>query len=167
MSSRTVEQMELAEELGAVLARLYGFLRRAILPKGMSLPHALALATLRDSGPQRVTDLAELEGVRQPTCTALVNTMEQEGWVSRRVDDCDRRAVVVELTTKGREVLESITRARSELLAGYLTGLSASEQRALAAALPALARLIERGAENDSEIRRQGERTTPEGVSTR
>jgi DNA-binding MarR family transcriptional regulator len=147
---------ELAEELGVVLARLYGFLRRAILPKGMSLTQALALRTLRDSGPQRVTDLAELEGVRQPTCTALVNAMEQEGWVSRRVDDYDRRAVVVELTSKGSDVLESITRARTRLLAGYLTGLSASEQRALAAALPALTRLMERDADDDSDLPNKG-----------
>jgi DNA-binding MarR family transcriptional regulator len=167
MGSGRVDTAALAEDLGVVLARLYGFLRRSILPRGMSLTQALALATLRDSGPQRVTDLAELEGVRQPTCTALVNAMELEGWVSRSVDEYDRRAVVVDLTPKGREVLRSITRARSRLLAGYLTDLSASEQRALAAALPALKRLIEGGADGDTELLRQSETISPEGVSTR
>src|ERR1700728_2584749 len=99
---------ELAEELGAVLARLYSFLRRAILPKEMSLTQALALNTLRDLGPQRVTDLAQIEGVRQPTCTGLVNAMEARGWVLRRVDETDKRVVLVGLTAAGHAVLRAM-----------------------------------------------------------
>lgn len=140
-------ERELAEELGAVLTRLYSFLRRTILPREMSLTQALALATLRDLGPQRITDLAELEGVRQPTCTGLINTMEEDGWVVRRVDVSDRRAVMVELTPKGRDVLQSITDARSALFSGYLSALSAAERDALAAALPGLRKLIDVGVE--------------------
>ncbi len=93
---------DLAQDLGTVLARLYSFLRRAILPKEMSPTQGLALTTLRDLGPQRVTDLAGIEGVRQPTCTGLVNTMEARGWVRRAIDEADRRAVLVELTAEGR-----------------------------------------------------------------
>jgi DNA-binding MarR family transcriptional regulator len=136
---------ELADELSAVLARLYTFLRRAIMPKEMSLSQALALATLRDLGPRRVTELAEFEGVRQPTCTGLVNAMEAEGWVSRRSDGSDRRAVIVELTPDGRQILASMNEARSRLLERFLSSLSASDRMALGSAVPALERLIEIG----------------------
>jgi DNA-binding MarR family transcriptional regulator len=138
----------LAEELASVLARMHTFLRRAILPKGMGISQALALAALRDLGSQRVTDLAEHGGVRQPTCTALVNSMEAEGWVSRQVDGTDRRAVIVELTANGREVLRSMTEARSRLLEGYLSQLSVADRAALRAAMPSLGKLIELGAES-------------------
>ena len=131
-----------------MLGRMYAFLRRAIIPKEMGISQALALADLRDLGPQRVTDLAEREGVRQPTCTALVNNMEGEGWVARRVDGSDRRAVIVELTPNGREVLQSMNEARSKLLEGYLSQLSEADRSALAAAMPSLGRLIEIGAES-------------------
>jgi len=140
------EGLELAEELGAVLARLYGFLRRAILPKEMSLTQALALGTLRDHGPQRVTDLAGIEGVRQPTCTGLVNAMEEQGWVQRTVDEGDRRVVVVQLTPAGHAVLEGLTEARAAVLGRYLDVLSSAERARLGAALPSLKRLIELGA---------------------
>ena len=126
-----------------MLARLHGFLRRTILPDQMSLTQALVLHTLRERGAQRVTDLAGIEGVRQPTCTVLVNTMEAEGWVVRTVDPSDRRAVLVELTDRGREVLDGITRARAVVLDRYLDGLTDAERDALAAALPGLARLVE------------------------
>ncbi|MGB7050670.1 MAG: MarR family transcriptional regulator [Acidimicrobiales bacterium] len=150
MNDPVAAERELAEELGAVLARLYSFLRRTILPREMSLTQALALGTLRDLGPQRITDLAELEGVRQPTCTGLINTMEEDGWVVRRVDVSDRRAVMVELTPKGRDVLQSITDARSALLSGYLSALSTAERDALAAALPGFQKLIDVGVETVS-----------------
>jgi DNA-binding MarR family transcriptional regulator len=136
---------ELADELGAVLARLYGFLRRAILPKEMSLTQALALNTLRDLGPQRVTDLAQLEGVRQPTCTGMVNAMEAEGWVLRRVDEADKRVVLIELTKAGHSILEAMSKARAAVLDRYLGTLSQTEREALASALPGLSKLIERG----------------------
>jgi DNA-binding MarR family transcriptional regulator len=153
MDSASVEVSELAEGLGAALGRLYTFLRRAILPKEMSLAQAHALGTLRELGPQRVTDLAELGGVRQPTCTGLVNAMENEGWVRRRAGGLDRRSVMVELTKEGEDVLRSITDARTELLEGYLSNLSTSEQQALAAALPVLKRLTELGTESESDSR--------------
>jgi DNA-binding MarR family transcriptional regulator len=149
------EALELAEELGTVLARLYAFMRRAVLPREMSPSQALALATLRDLGPQRVTDLAELEGVRQPTCTGLVNAMENEGWVVRREDGSDRRAVIVELTESGSDVLEAITDKRSSLLKRYLSELSGQDRMALREAIPALSKLIEVGAESDPMLRQR------------
>lgn len=142
--------LPLAEGLGEVLARLYGFLRRAVFPEGMSLTQALVLGTLRERGPQRVTDLAGIEGVRQPTCTALVNTLEAEGWVARRVDASDRRAVLVELTQSGREVLDGLTAARARILDRYLAGLSDEERAVLASAVPGLTRLIELGVRGEA-----------------
>ncbi len=134
---------ELAVELGSVLTRLYTFLRVAILPEGMTLTQASALSTLRDEGAQRVTDLAAREGVRQPTCTGLVNSLEEQGLVRRRVDETDRRAVMVELTEDGHRALAAITDARVEVLARYLGGLSDDERDSLARALPSLLRLVE------------------------
>jgi DNA-binding MarR family transcriptional regulator len=145
MEFQTAPNGELAEELGAVLARLYGFLRRAILPKEMSLTQALALNTLRDLGPQRVTDLAQLEGVRQPTCTGLVNAMEAQGWVVRSVDGTDKRVVLIELTEAGHAILQLMSEARAAVLESHLGVLCESERDALAAALPGLSKLIERG----------------------
>jgi DNA-binding MarR family transcriptional regulator len=148
MELQAVATQELAEELGVVLARLYTFLRRAILPKEMSLTQALALNTLRDLGPQRVTDLAQLEGVRQPTCTGLVNAMEAQGWVRRCVDDADKRVVLIELTEAGHAVLDRMGEARAAVLDRHLGALSQPERDALATALPGLSKLIERGSDD-------------------
>ena len=143
------QSRELAVELGTVLTRLYAFLRAPILPYGMTLTQASALATLRNEGPQRVTELAMRERVRQPTCTGLVNVMEEQGLVRRRVDDSDRRAVVVELTERGHQALADVTEARVLVLERHLAALAERERAALAAALPSLLRLIEPGSAVD------------------
>lgn len=136
------EQLSLAHELGSALSRLHVLLRQAVLPPKMSLAQARALATLRDAGPQRVTDLADLEHVAQPTMSALVARMERAGWVRRGVDEVDRRAVVVVLTDAGREVVDELVAARTRLLQGYLDALPAAEHATLAAALVSLHKII-------------------------
>ena len=120
MELEPTENPDLAHDLGAVLARLYGVLRRSVLPGKVSVSQALALSTLRDVGPLRITDLATIEGVRQPTCTAVVNTLEAKGWVERRVDPDDRRAVLVRVTQDGLAVLKGLTEQRASVLGRQL-----------------------------------------------
>ena len=134
--------LPLADELGSALSRLHVLLREAVLPPRMSLAQARALATLRESGPQRVTDLAAIERVAQPTMSALVARMERAGWVERGVDDVDRRAVVVRLNAAGSQVLTELTAARAWLLRAHLDALPQAERTTLAAAVPVLNRII-------------------------
>ena len=134
--------LSLADELGTALSRLNVLLREAVLPPRMSLAQARSLATLRDSGPQRVTDLAAIERVTQPTMSALVTRMERAGWVERGADEVDRRAVVVRLSATGRRVLEEITATRARVLQGYLEALPAAERATVAAAVPVLKKII-------------------------
>ncbi|HEX6468003.1 MAG TPA: MarR family transcriptional regulator [Streptosporangiaceae bacterium] len=130
--------LSLAEELGSAIGRLHVLLRQAVLPPRMSLAQARALATLRRAGPQRVTDLAASEHVAQPTMSALVARMERAGWVERRVDEIDRRAVVVRLSASGGLVLDELMAARARLLKTYLDGLPAADRATLAAAVAVL-----------------------------
>lgn len=58
------------------------------------------------AGPRSITELAELEGLAQPTMTTLVNGLERRGWVARRRDAGDGRRVLVTLTPEGSAALE-------------------------------------------------------------
>ena len=62
----------LADELGAALVQLSTLLRRNILPPQIGLTQASTLLILRDSGPQRVTSLADAALVAQPTMSAVI-----------------------------------------------------------------------------------------------
>jgi DNA-binding MarR family transcriptional regulator len=136
------EATRLAEDLGAALVELSMLLRRAILPPQMSLTQAWTLLILHESGPQRVTSLADAASVTQPTMSGCLIGMERLGWVRRDSGGTDRRVVTVCLTEDGEKVVHDLEAARTRTLLADLEFLPAADRAALAAALPALRRII-------------------------
>jgi DNA-binding MarR family transcriptional regulator len=98
------------------------------------------LNTLRDS-PRRITELAELEGVAQPTMTLLVTRLEGRGLVTRARQTDDGRVVVVSLTKAGAAALEELRQRAGVMLGTYLAQMSDEQIGALAAATETLAEL--------------------------
>jgi DNA-binding MarR family transcriptional regulator len=91
------------------------------------------LSILSD-GPRRVTELAELEGVAQPTMTLLIKRLEERGWVTREGLPADGRVVMVNITETGRAVLEAF---RAQFLAALRIDLERLSDQHLAALLDA------------------------------
>ncbi|HKN96723.1 MAG TPA: MarR family transcriptional regulator [Pseudonocardiaceae bacterium] len=126
---------------------LYGLVVVAIRGRSrdISLTSASTMSTLSRTGPLRLTDLAAVEGIAQPSMTSLVTGLERAGLVERRPDPADRRVVLVALTDAGREHLRTRRQHGAERLAALVDQLSEEDRAALAAALPALHRLHELG----------------------
>jgi DNA-binding MarR family transcriptional regulator len=99
------------------------------------------LSTL-SGGPQRITTLAELEGLAQPTMTSMVKQLEQRGLVRRERQSDDGRVVLVSLTEAGSVTLEDYRSRVHTLLGTYLAEIPDEQVEALAAATEALAGLI-------------------------
>ena len=115
----------LADELGAALVELSMLLRRAILPPQISLTQAWTLLILYESGPQRVTSLADAASVTQPTMSGCIIGMERLGWVRRDTGGTDRRVVTVCLTEDGEKVVHDLEAARTRTLLADLESLPA------------------------------------------
>jgi DNA-binding MarR family transcriptional regulator len=132
-------------DLTAAGEALYGLVTAAVRrgPREMSLTSLSTLATLDRTGPRRITDLAVIQGVAQPSMTVLVTALERSGLVERRGDLADRRVALVALTAVGAELLRAQRRAGAEALIGLIDKLPADEAAALAAAIPALRHLRE------------------------
>jgi DNA-binding MarR family transcriptional regulator len=132
-------------DLTAAGEALYGLVTAAVRrgPREMSLTSLSTLATLDRTGPRRVTDLAVIEGVAQPSMTVLVTALQRSGLVERRGDPADRRVALVALTAAGAELLRAQRRAGAEALIQLIDKLPADERSALAAAIPALRHLRE------------------------
>jgi DNA-binding MarR family transcriptional regulator len=112
-------------------------------PRQMSLTSAATLSTLERRGAQRVSELAALQGVAQPSMTVLVGSLEQAGLVARRPDPSDGRAVLVSLTEAGEQFLIERRHTAAERLSELVGKLTPAEAAALTAAVPALLRLRE------------------------
>ena len=131
----------LGAQLDARLVRLYHQLARG---REMSRTAASVLATLRDTGPRRITELAASEAIAQPSATTLVGRLERDGLVRREPDPDDARAVRVHLTDEGRERLTAMRAQRAAAVEARLAALTPDERKALESALPILDKLIER-----------------------
>ena len=112
-------------------------------PRDMSLTSLATLATLDSTGPRRVTDLAFIERVAQPSMTALVSVLERAGLVERRGDPADKRVALVWLTAAGSDLRRARRRAGAEAIVHLIDKLPPDEAAALAAAIPALRHLRE------------------------
>jgi DNA-binding MarR family transcriptional regulator len=135
-----------AEKLSAEVAAAVTEVARLLVREGVHVNRTSlsVLATLRD-GPRRITDLAAYEYISQPGMTTLVSRLEDEGWVERRPDPNDGRAVLVAITRAGSEMLDSAIAARTDVLRRRIESLDSKERQALAKAVEAL-RLLTRDA---------------------
>jgi DNA-binding MarR family transcriptional regulator len=141
VAAKTTDLETRAGELASLIARLARQLAREGLP--LSRTRLSVLATLRTDGPMRLTNLAALEHVAQPTMTTLVSRLAEEGWVERRPDPSDGRVVNVALTPAGEHVLDRAIDLRDQALRARITRLSPAQQAQLSGALDALGALLE------------------------
>lgn len=116
-----------AERLHAACIRLLRRVRVADAESGLSGPKLSALSVLVFGGPQSLGSLARAEQVRAPTMSKLVAELEAEGLVAKRVDGADRRAVRIEVTPKGRALMEEGRRRRLAVLRSQFASYSAAE----------------------------------------
>jgi DNA-binding MarR family transcriptional regulator len=124
---------------------LYGLVTLAVKngPREISLTAASTLSTLDRTGARRLTDLAVIEGVTQPSMSVLVTGLEQAGLAERRADPADKRVVLVALTPAGADYIHARRRAGAATFADLIDKLPDDEAAALAAAVPAMNRLRE------------------------
>jgi DNA-binding MarR family transcriptional regulator len=114
----------------ALLVRL---LVKQVRSREISRTEGEVLSILRD-GPRRITELAELEGVAQPTMTLLIKRLEGRGWVEREGLAEDGRVVMVNITEAGRAMAEMF---RAEFLAAMRVDLEELPDEQLAAVFDA------------------------------
>lgn len=93
--------------------------------------------------PLRVGAIASNAGIRVPSATEQVIKLGSLGLVERIADESDARVVLVGLTAAGRNALAAANARRNAMMATALRTLDADELRAVANAIPAIAKLNE------------------------
>jgi DNA-binding MarR family transcriptional regulator len=142
--SRLDDIAEALPRRAALLTRM--FIKHAHL--GISRTEIGVLNTAAEQ-PQRITELAALEGVTQPAISLVVNRLVERGWVVRESDPDDRRAVLVTLTADGHRAWQKIRGEYRALLHEEMAALDHDAVEALARAVEVLDELIRRLMERD------------------
>jgi DNA-binding MarR family transcriptional regulator len=104
----------------------------------VSLPQLRVLVILASQGAQSLNAVAHSLSIHPSNATRACDKLVVAGLIHRGEDPSDRRAVVLELTGAGIELVEKVMRNRRDQVEEVLSGISASERRALTFALNAL-----------------------------
>ncbi|GAA0271218.1 MarR family winged helix-turn-helix transcriptional regulator [Cryptosporangium japonicum] len=135
-----------ADELSALLGRLHRTLRRAARsdqPDG-PLPAAQTevLRVVRAQPGIGVKAVAAALGTAPNTVSTLVGDLTSGGYLDRTPDPENRRAVRLTLTPSAAELIDGYTDRRRRIAISAADQLDQADVEALAAALPALNRLL-------------------------
>lgn len=95
------------------------------------------------AGPRRITELAELAGLAQPSMTLLVRRLEERGWATRDRQPDDGRVVVISITEAGVAALEEFRSRYRAVLRAHIGTMSDEQLTALEHATETLGSLVD------------------------
>lgn len=148
MTSDGARQGDEAWVLAGLVARLRRALRSSVRSEiaweRLPMAQVELLQRLADEPGLRVGELASRQRLATNTVSALVQQMVLAGLLERSADPRDRRALTVVPTEEGLAALRSWLEANGRRIESALVGLDQHDRRSITAALPALARLVDR-----------------------
>lgn len=106
----------------------------------LSLPQFWALEMVHEGGARPQHDLVSALQLKSSTGTVFVDRLVDMGLVRRERSTRDRRAVQLELTARGRRLVEAIHRQRRRALRRMYAPLTARERAGYLAMLKKLTR---------------------------
>ena len=86
------------------------------------------IMTLTEKSPVRLSELSKRMNISGPTVTGLVDRLERSGLVKRIPDKGDRRAINVDLTTKGKNIARKLRSTLKRKWKGLLITLPKKDQ---------------------------------------
>jgi|KBSMisStandDraft_5_1062788.scaffolds.fasta_scaffold185548_2 DNA-binding MarR family transcriptional regulator len=131
----------LADRLHSVAIRLLRRARREDAAMGLPPAQASVLSVLVFGGARTLSALADVEQVKAPTMTRIVDALERAGLAQRQPDADDRRKLSIAATTAGVRLMQQGRSRRVKALAHLLADLDRNERATLDAAIALLGRL--------------------------
>ncbi|MGD9999762.1 MAG: MarR family winged helix-turn-helix transcriptional regulator [Ilumatobacteraceae bacterium] len=104
-------------------------------PLGWSWAGFRIMFTVLVAGPLEPGQIARLAGVTRASISAVLNTLERDGFVTRLRESRDRRVVTIVLTDAGRDAVMEGYRRQHEVERAWLDSLSDTKRAQLISAL--------------------------------
>jgi DNA-binding MarR family transcriptional regulator len=134
-SGRDDETTRILLDLSRLLRNLTRLVGGADDGPAMTATQRIALVELGDGGSMRLSELATRMGVSAPTASRSVEALHELGLAERVPDPTDRRAVKIDLTPAGRELLAERHAKAQAAFEPAVASLSAAERKQLSTLL--------------------------------
>jgi MarR family transcriptional regulator for hemolysin len=118
---------ELIEDLAAFNRKLRAVFDKIVRERNMTLPRARVFFTLNKKDGINQKELADRLELETPTLVRILDAMEGQGFVERRVAGSDRRAKEIYITETGKVVAGEIDEIAVSVRAQVIAGISESD----------------------------------------
>lgn len=126
-----IANRELFDALSTVNRKLRAVFDARVKERGLTLPRARALFALTRKDGLNQRELADELDIETPTIVRLLDGMEKQGFIERRVEVSDRRAKQIHMTELGRTIADEILKLADEIRADVLRGVDPGEVAAV------------------------------------
>ncbi|QJC53633.1 MarR family transcriptional regulator [Paenibacillus albicereus] len=106
---------------------------------GLTRTQLFALYMVKVKGPCKLALIADKMEVKPSAVTVMMDRLEAGGWVKRKPDTVDRRAVFVEITEEGLRTLDGFMKLREQMIGRRLARLTDEERLLLTGLMEKLA----------------------------
>lgn len=111
----------------------------ASVDDSITIPQLRALVILANEGPVNLATLAGLLGVQPSSTGRMVDRLVSAGLIARTPHPRSRRELIAELTPRGRDVVNEVTRKRRREITAIVDRMPSLQRRGLVRALDAFA----------------------------
>jgi MarR family transcriptional regulator for hemolysin len=118
---------ELIEDLAAFNRKLRAVFDKIVRERNMTLPRARVFFTLNKKDGINQKELADRLELETPTLVRILDAMEGQGFVERRIAGSDRRAKEIYITETGKVVAGEIDDIAVNVRAQVIAGISESD----------------------------------------
>ncbi|WP_028746106.1 MarR family winged helix-turn-helix transcriptional regulator [Rhizobium mesoamericanum] len=118
---------ELIEDLAAFNRKLRAVFDKIVRERNMTLPRARVFFTLNKKDGINQRELADRLELETPTLVRILDAMEGQGFVQRRVAGSDRRAKEIYITETGKVVAGEIDDIAVKVRAQVIAGISEND----------------------------------------
>jgi DNA-binding MarR family transcriptional regulator len=142
MQTKSRDALELPARLRLAIARMARRMRQEAGDE-LSPSTMAALATIEHHGPLTPSELADIERIKRPTATRVLNRLEDDGLIERAADPSDGRSALIRVTKEGAALLKKLRSRKNAYLARRLRELPDEDVAALERAAEVLERLLD------------------------
>ncbi|SDL74365.1 MarR family winged helix-turn-helix transcriptional regulator [Nonomuraea jiangxiensis] len=139
--AKEIPSSEEVAEIRRVVVRLSRRLRAERGADALSANKIAVLGHLRRNGPMTAGALAAADRQRPQSLTRVFAELEDEGLITRSADESDRRQIMVDITSAGREALVADMADRDAWLSSAMAALTETERGVLRLAAALMERL--------------------------
>lgn len=140
---RAKETPEVIDNLRRIFQAINEYSKTAEQLTGLTGPQLWALKILANSAPLRLSDLAHQMYLRPATVVGIIDRLEMKGLVTRTRSKEDRRAVDLNLSKMGKEVVLKAPEVAQIMLLNGLEELSDEQFSSVAEGMQLMVRLLE------------------------